>query len=121
MKSKDFIASGLLGLPRGYPCQPANPWISLLRGYWGYLGATLANQQILGFHCFGATGVLGATLANQQILGFHCFGATGASSGPPLPTIAMHSLLCNLCYAIFETQSLQCNLCYAIVASLLCN
>ena len=47
------------------------------------IGAPFANQQILGFHCFGATGAtIGAPFANQQILEF----------------LAMQSLLCIHCY-----------------------
>ena len=48
------------------------------------IGAPFANQQILEFHCFGATGAtIGAPVANQQILEFHCFGATEATIGAP--------------------------------------
>ena len=64
-KSLDFNAMGLLGLPWSYLCRRGNRWISLLCGYWGYLGATFANEQIVGFHCYGETG---ATFANQTPL-----------------------------------------------------
>ena len=37
-----------LGLPRGYLRQPANHWNTVLWGYCGYLGATFATQQIIG-------------------------------------------------------------------------
>ena len=64
-KSLDFIAPGLLGLPWDYLCQRANHWISLLQGYWGYLGATFANEKIIGFHCSGYWGYLGLPLPTR--------------------------------------------------------
>ena len=67
-KSLDFNSMGLLGLPWGCLCQRANDWISLLWGYWGYLRATFANEQIIRFHCFGATGAtLGLPLPTRSM------------------------------------------------------
>ena len=77
-------------LPRGPLCQPAISWISLLWGYWGYLGAPFANQQIFGFHCY-------AIFAMQSLLCNHCYAI-----------FAMQSLLCSHCYAIFAMRSLLC-------------
>ena len=76
-----FIALVATGPTSSYLCQPANPWISLLWGYWGYLGAPVANEQFFGCHCFGATwGYLGVPFANQQIFDFIALGATGPTS-----------------------------------------
>ena len=52
-KSLEYIASGLLGPTSGLPCQPPNHWNTLLRAYSGLPRAYLANQQIIGIHCFG--------------------------------------------------------------------
>ena len=95
------IASGLLGPTSRLPCQPANHWNTLLRPYSGLPRAYLANQQIIGIHCFGPTrAYLGPTLPTSKSLEY----------------IAMQSLLCNLCCAIFAVQYLLRNLCYAIFA-----
>ena len=83
------------------PCPRANHWITLLRAYSGLHRAYLANQQIIGIHCFGPTrAYLGPTLPTSKSLEY----------------IAMQSLLCNLCCAIFAVQYLLRNLCYAIFA-----
>jgi hypothetical protein len=118
----------LLELPRGTLCQPANPWIPSSRateatsghplptsksldykllGYWSYLGAPFANQQILGFQALGLLGLPRGILcqpANPWITSSRLLGlprgtlcqpanpwitssrATGATSGHPLPT-----------------------------------
>ena len=55
-------------------------------GYSGYLGATFANQQTLGFQVWGYWGYLGATFANQQILVFQALGLLGLSWGYLMPT-----------------------------------
>ena len=73
---------GLLELPEGYLCQRANHWVSLLWGYWGYLGATFANEQIIGFHCYGATGAtLGMPLPTSKSLDFFAMGLLGLPWG----------------------------------------
>ena len=74
-KPLNFIAMGLLGLPWGYLCQRANHLISLLWGYWDYLGATFATEQIIGFHGFGAAGAtLGLPLLTSKSLHFIAMG-----------------------------------------------
>ena len=47
-KSLDYIALRLLVLSWGDLCEQSNHWIALLWCCWGYLGATFANQQIIG-------------------------------------------------------------------------
>ena len=100
-------ALGLLGLPRGTLCQPANPWITSSRatgatsghplptsksldyklyGYWGYLGAPFANQQILGLQALGLLGLPRGTLCQPANPWMTRSRATGATSGHPLPT-----------------------------------
>ena len=86
-KSLDYIASGLLGPTSGLPCQPANHWIPLLRAYSGLHRAYLCQPTnhliplVRAYSCLHR-----AYLANQQIIGFHCFGPTRAYLGPTLPT-----------------------------------
>ena len=96
-RSLNLIALGLLGLPRGHHCQPANPWISLL---WG----------LLGLLCF-------AIIAMESLLCDLCHEIFASYA-----VIAMQSLLCNHCYAFIAMQSLLCNHCHALFAvqSLLC-
>ena len=68
-KSLDTIASGLLGPTSGLPCQRANHWISWLRAHSGLPRAYIANEQSIGYNCFGLTrAYLGPTFANQPIL-----------------------------------------------------
>ena len=58
------------GASSGYICQPATQRNPLLYGYWGYLRATHANQQIIGTHCSGATlARLGIHLPKEQVIG----------------------------------------------------
>ena len=55
-KSLEFIALGLVGLPRAYLANQQNHWNALLWDYWAYLGLTLPTNKITGIHCFGPTG-----------------------------------------------------------------
>ena len=53
-------------------------YISLLWGYWGYLGAAFANEQRIGFHCSGATGAaLGLPFTTSKSLDFVAYIALG--------------------------------------------
>ena len=94
-KSLDFIASGLLGLHRGYHCQPASHWISLLQGYWGYIGATICQSANPWFVLLCS--LCCAVIPMQSLLGNLCYAV-----------IARQSLLCGHCYAMFAVQSLLC-------------
>ena len=77
-KPLDFIALRLLGLPRGFLCQPANDWISLLWGYWCYLRAPFANQEIFGFHCLRTTrATSGLPFPTSKSLDFIALGLLG--------------------------------------------
>ena len=109
-------------------CQPWNHWIPLLQAYSGLHLACLANQQIIGFHCFEPTeptltlpcqpanhwisflwaysGLPWAFLANQQIIRFHCSGPTRAYLGPTLPT--SKSLDCIASGLLGPTSGLPC-------------
>ena len=54
---------------------------------WDYLGATLAiNQNRWNPLLWDYWGYLGATFANEQVIGYHWSGATGATLALPLPT-----------------------------------
>ena len=75
----------LWGYHRGPLCQPANPCITLLWGYWGYLGAPFANQQILGLQALGLEGLPQGTLCQPANPWITSSRATGATSGHPLP------------------------------------
>ena len=100
-------ALGLLGLPWGYLCQRANHWntssgatgatlgLPLLtsksleyrfRGYWGYLGATLANEQIIGIQALGLLGLPWGYLCQQANHWNAGSGVTGPILGLPSPT-----------------------------------
>ena len=57
-----------------------------LWGYWGYLGATCANEQVIGLHALGLLGYIGVAIANEQAIGRHVWGPTGAILGLHLPT-----------------------------------
>ena len=84
-KSLGFIVLGPLGLPRGYLRQGATPWVSLFWGYWIYLEATFAIEQILRFHCSAVTrrvslvwghwGYLSIAIIATQSLLYHFFFA----------------------------------------------
>ena len=66
------------------PCPRANHWITLLRAYSGLPRAYLANQQIIGFHCFGPTrAYLGPTLPTSKSLDTIASGLLGPTSGLP--------------------------------------
>ena len=101
------MASSLLSLPRAY----------------------LANQQITGLHGFEPTeptSSLPCQPANHWITWLWAYRAYLEHTLPTSKSvdfIAMQSLLCDLCSAIFAMQFLRCILCYAIFAlqSLLCN
>ena len=62
---------GLLGLPWSFLCERANHWISLLWGYWSYLGATFANKQIIGATCGLPWGYLCQPEVSFEKSGFH--------------------------------------------------
>ena len=127
-KSVEYIALGLLGPTSGLPCQPANHWISWLRAYSSLPRAYLANQQIIGFHCFGTTwAYLGPTLPEQSLLCNLCYADFAMQALLlcyaifAMQSLLVQSLLCNLWYAIFAIaifamQSLLCSLCYASFA-----
>ena len=105
---------------------------TLLRAYSGLPRAYLANEQIIGLHCFRPTrAYLGPTLPTSKSLDYIASGLLGPTSGLPcqranhwitavairaLQSLLLQSLLCNLFYAIFAMQSLLCNLSYAIFA-----
>ena len=52
----EFIALGLLGLPRARLANHQNHWNSFFWAYWAYLGPTLPTSKIIGIHCSGPTG-----------------------------------------------------------------
>ena len=82
--SLDCIASGLLEHTSGLSCQRVNHWISLIRVYSGLPRAHLANEQIIGFRCFGFTrAYLRPTLPMSKSLDFTFSGLLGHTSGLP--------------------------------------
>ena len=78
-----FHCSGPSGPTWGPPCQPANHWIALLFSYAAYLGHTLPTSKSLDAIALGLLGLPWGYLANEQILGFHSFGANGPTLGLP--------------------------------------
>ena len=56
--------------------------IALLSGYWGYLEPSFANEEIIGFHCHGATAAtLGRPLPTSTPLDFFAMGLLGLPWG----------------------------------------
>ena len=123
-KSLEYIALGLLGLPWGYLCQRANHWntgswatgstlgLALptsrsleyrLWGYWGYLGATFANEHIISIQAVELLGLpwgyLGQRANHWNTLLWGYCGCLGASFA-----ILLNWLLSNFnCLEVFST------------------
>ena len=75
---------------------------------WAYLGPTLPTSKSLAYIALSLPSLPWAHLANQQIIGIHCFEPTEPTSSLPCqPTNHWNTLLWNLCYAFFAMQSLQ--------------
>jgi len=65
-KSLQFIALGLLSLPRAYLANQQNHWNSLDWTYWAYLGPPCQPAKSWEFIALGLLSLLWAYLANQQ-------------------------------------------------------
>ena len=85
MDPKQCLNNFVTGVPFRYTCyRISNHRIPLLRAYSGLPRAYLANEQIIGLHCFGPTrAYLGPTLPTSQSVNYIASGLLRPTSGLP--------------------------------------